>query len=444
MKKPVRSLMEQQAALTATVLLVLAAVSGYFTYLGAAALQDAAGSGWQNRISAAVYALGVSCLTYLIWTYALHVAPRMPTARTRATAAAIILAGCPVQVAVSSYNNVLGLAKDQSLEIHMEKKGVVRAEEALDATYRRAKLSERLIPDLEAAAARYARLAASERCCGALTGVPGSGGIAETLETAGEQIGELIRSIRAAGERTESLAATARQHLEKMRGIVADEGPAQTRMPRMATEAEMLRAALSGMNNQTLTKSVGRAMAGLPTSIPRRATSANTRIAQAQKDAWNRILEDLARTGETIAAAAATIGAAPAPAAYAFERISVVSAVWTYARDLIPYWAGGIALDLGPTIVIAFLMLAAAAGKGRDGSGGDPGCAPSGIGGITVQELLDANTALKTLKGQNVDVWRVAGEASDGDIGVDATTNLPGRDAPGRRPNGAGGRKARG
>jgi hypothetical protein len=410
MNKWFGGLLKKMRGPIASCLLVLAAVSGYFTYQGAALVLDAAGGGWENRVSAAVFAVGVSTGIYLFWTLALNICPMMPTGKTRATATAITGVGCLFLVSLSSWLNVTALAGAGALEVHM-KQSLMRFEEALDASYRRAMLAEQLVPDLEVAAARYARLAAAERSRGALTGIAGSGGIAETLQGASEQIGGVIQTIRSGGPRRESMATKAGSHLQKMRDIVGGPGPATVRMQAMAAQADKLRAALSEMNSQALIESVSRTMAGLSTSIAQRATSTAAHIAQAQRDAWARIQEDLSKTGEAIASAANQIASLPPAPVPVFERISVVQAVLQYGADFIPYWAGGMALDLCPTLIIAFLMLARAVRDGdgpggRGFNGGDR--VPPGIGGLTVQDLIDARKALETLQGK--DGGKSAGE----------------------------------
>lgn len=378
MSRPLISYLKKHRKITDPVLSVLSLVSGYFTYQGAASLFATAGSSFVNSASAGVFSIGVTAGIYLFWHMAMGIAPAMPTVRSRVLAMAITALGWPFLIALSSWLNVTAMAGNAALELHMTK-SVPAFELALEDAGRHARLAERLVPDLKAAADRYAGLAAAERSSGRITGVAGNGGIADTLEGVSRQLGGLVSQVGDAGKQVDAAAADGRKSLEKMRAISVSKEPLDRRMQDFAVEADGIKALIVRMEGKGLAESIGRSAAALSDTVIERVSSRNAQVASAQAEALARIREDLARTGASIAEVAAQIAAQPAIRAPDFDRISVVRAVVKYAGSFVPFWAGGIALDLLPTLLILYLMLAhAVAGPDVEEDDDDRECGATG------------------------------------------------------------------
>lgn len=343
--------------ITGPILLLLSFVSGFFTFLGAQSLFGSEGAGFMNSASAAVFSIGVTAGIFLFWEMALSIVPQMPSGKTRLLGMGITALGWPFLIALSSWLNVTAMAGNAALEMHMTQTLPI-FEQAVNDAVRRAQLAEKLTPDLKAAADRYTGLAQAERSSGRITGIAGNGGIADTLEGVSRQLGGLLAQLGEAGQRTDFAAAQARASLDRMRTLSIEKGPIERRIEAFATEAEKINTHLGQMDNRGLLESIQRSGATLADSVIERVASRNTQVAAAQTGALAKIRDDLARTGTAIAGVAAEVATQPGSKAPAFERISVVRAVVEYAGSFIPFWAGGIALDLLPTLLVLYLMLA--------------------------------------------------------------------------------------
>ena len=185
---------------TDVVLFVLSMVSGYFTYHGALLVLDQSAITNGFSVSAFVFATGVTAMLFLFWRYAIGIVPKMKTRNTRWLGLGIVAIGGVFIVALSSWMNVMALAGAGALEAHM--RGSLKVhDQSLQEAYGNARRVERLIPDLEIAAGRYADLARSEIERGTLTGVAGAGGVANSLKSAYTSIQGLVISLKADGKR---------------------------------------------------------------------------------------------------------------------------------------------------------------------------------------------------------------------------------------------------
>ena len=82
------------------------------------------------------------------------------------------------------------------------------------------------------------------------------------------------------------------------------------------------------------------------------------------------VLDVLAQRAETLQRAAAEVIAMPPPAESTYTPISAADAVILYARNFIPSWAGAIAIDLLPAVLV--LIIAITQGLIRLGREGAP------------------------------------------------------------------------
>jgi hypothetical protein len=357
MLRRLKNFLETHGAITEPVLMVLSMVSAYFTFLGARSLFGAERASYLNSASAAVFSIGVTAGIFIFWHMALSIVPPMQSGKTRLLGLAITALGWPFLIALSSWLNVTAMAGGAALDLHMAK-SIPAFERAVDDASRSAHLAEKLVPDLKAAADRYAGLAQAERTGGRISGVAGNGGIADTLDGVSRQLGGLRAQISEASRQADAIAAQARASVEKMRTISVSKAPLDGRLEDFAGEADKIKALIGRMDKKGLAESIQRSSAALADSVIERVSSRNAQVAAAQSEALARIREDLAGTGAAIAGVAAQIAAEPAVSAPEFERISVVRAVVRFAGSFLPFWAGGIALDLLPTLLILYLMLA--------------------------------------------------------------------------------------
>ncbi len=346
---------------TDVVLGILSMVSGYFTYQGALLVLDQNSITNGFSVSAFIFATGVTAALFLFWRYALGIVPKMQTKKTRWLGIGIVALGGVFIVALSSWMNVMALAGTGALEAHM-RDSLKKHDQSLQQAYSHARHVERLVPDLEIAAQRYGELARSEIQRGALTGVAGAGGVADSLSAARTSILGLVNSLKADGKRVNDLYAEGGAALKKMGDVVAGGQTVMKRIALFTNHAAALNRVIADLNNRALTSVIARTMRGLSSSTGLHSLSLkNASLASAQKGALSRISDDLKQTGETVALAADQLGKETAGDLPTFERIGLATAVFIYSGSLIPYWAGGIGLDLMPVVLILMLMLLSAA-----------------------------------------------------------------------------------
>tara|TARA_R110002167_G_scaffold186979_6_gene388118 strand:- start:875 stop:2089 length:1215 start_codon:yes stop_codon:yes gene_type:complete len=376
-----------------TLLIILALVSMYFSFLGAELLADAGGISWLNRSNAVIYAIGIGAAVYTFWAIAMRIVPTLPAGRYRYAGMCITAAGCLFLVALSSWLNVAGLAGPAALDTHMI--GQISAyEEATASAYGRARQAEQLIGDLKAHSRRFQSLSEDERSFGRISGAPGPGTVSETLADIATDIEALVEEVKAYLDAAATLSEQARLQLETMRQQAARNEPPVSRMRALAGTADALRATLHELQSKSPAASAARVVRSLSAGIAVKPVSGrSSRIIKAQRDALAAVQAQIDTTATAIAALAADLGGPfdPSAGAPVVERIGPVEAVFRYAGKFVPMWAGGIAIDLIPTIIILYLMLVFAVREDGERE-------KDRLGPLTVEQIEDAQRALLRLR----------------------------------------------
>lgn len=357
MNHSIEKFLQDNRFATDTVLMVLSGVSGFFTYQGAVLVLDQTSMQTGFSLSALIFSTGVSAALFLFWRYALGIVPTMRTRNTRLLGLAIIGLGGMFIVCLSSWMNVMALAGAGALEAHM--RGSMKSHEAaLQKAYQQAMSVASLTADLDLAAQRYGNLADRETRHGALTGVAGAGGVADSLRATQKGFADLSAMIRAHGKRYEERFIVGRTAIETMDASLSAQRPVTERLSTYTAEAAKVAKIVGELNNSELTSLIARSVRGFSGGTGLFSVSLrNRKLAAAQNDALQRIATDLADTGQRISAAAEAIGKTEPVKPPAYDRIGISTAVFIYAGELIPYWAGGVGLDLMPVVLILLLML---------------------------------------------------------------------------------------
>ncbi len=151
-------------------LAILSLASGVFTYLGVRSLLD--GTATVTFLGAVIYSSAVSVAIYAFWTYLMYLLPHVRTAAGRMMLYLAMVLGCAMIMAMSSWLNAAALAGSAAVEQHL----AVAAEDyqrQLDEAHSNALAAQSLLPDIEIAKQKFARLADEERGSGSLTGTSG-------------------------------------------------------------------------------------------------------------------------------------------------------------------------------------------------------------------------------------------------------------------------------
>lgn len=372
-------------------LLVLAICSGYFTYNGALIAQASGEVDWTGHAAALIFAIASSTSIFLLWTAAPLAVSKLETPWMRMTGMSIVLISCLMIGALSSWFNVAGIAGDSAL--HFLRSQIISAFEiALGERYSAVQSIRALQPDLKQAKNTYLARRNAELERGVYSGRAGRGTTEGLLQTISQRFDEQDKAIDAALARSARVALKARATLTKMRKVAGRSGDPALRMENLARTADELRALLGELGGRSMLSGVQRTLQGLSGEIDLQAVSAKTKRGQkAQRDALKRIKAELGDTVAKLDAALQRHIDTPVMPIPVVERMNAIEAVWRYPLQHAPYWAGGIALDFTPTMLLLYAMLIAYA-RGRRGLFVDE------VSNTTVRELVRAEHAKELLR----------------------------------------------
>lgn len=341
--------------MTRFVLATLALGSGVYTYLGVRSLLD--GSATAVFFAAVIYAVSVSVAMYGFWTYLIRFLPEMRDGGSRLALIGMMAIGSAMIVAMSSWLNAAALAGSAAVEQHL----AVTLEDYtadLDQAHGNALGALSLLPDIQRAGERFARLAEQEQTSGALTGTSGSGSVVQLLSQMSAQMKELEGTIEASRETVQTGFKQGQVHLAKMRELVSAPGAIETRSDQFAAEAVTLAGVIASLEQTSIAPSVSRAAADLSVGfIAPVADGTSADLAGRQDAVMATIKTSVDAQSKALSDAAAEILAQPKVAERRFVPLSAADAVLRYASDFIPSWAGAIAIDLLPAVLVGIMAV---------------------------------------------------------------------------------------
>jgi hypothetical protein len=341
--------------MTRFVLATLALASGVYTYLGVRSLLD--GSAAIVFFAAIVYSAAVSVGMYGFWSYLMRFLPEMRDGASRLAMFAVMAVGSVMIVAMSSWLNAAALAGSAAVEQHLAEtlEGYTGD---LEQAHGNALGALSLLPDIQRAGERFARLADEERSSGALTGTSGAGSVVQLLTQMSAQMRELEANIRASQELVGTLFREGQEHLASMRGLVSEPGAIAPRSDRFAEQAVALAGVVSSLQQTSIAPSVARAAADLSGGfIAPVADGMSPDLAGRQDQVMATIRTSVDSQSKALSDAAAEILAQPKVAERRYVPLSSAEAVLRYAGDFVPSWAGAISIDLLPGVLIAIMSI---------------------------------------------------------------------------------------
>lgn len=347
--------------MTRFVLATLALGSGVYTYLGVRSLLD--GSATAVFFAAVIYSVSVSVAMYGFWTYMMRFFPEVRTGGARLGLLGMMALGSAMIVAMSSWLNAAALAGSAAVEQHL----AITMEDYtadLDQAHSNALGALSLIPDIQRAGERFARLAQDEQTTGALTGTSGSGSVVQLLSQMSAQMKELEGTIEASRETVQTSFKQGQEHLAKMRALVSAPGPIEARSDQFAAESVALSGVISSLEQTSIAPSVSRAAADLSVGfIAPVADGTSPDLAGRQDQVMATIRTSVESQSKALSDAAAEILAQPKVAERRYVPLSTADAVLRYASDFIPSWAGAIAIDLLPAVLVGVMAIVHAAAR---------------------------------------------------------------------------------
>jgi hypothetical protein len=337
---------------------ILALAAGVYTYLGVRELLN--GSPTTVFLAAVIYSVAVSVGIYAFWVFMLNFMPHLTGRADRGLMFGCMLLGSLMIVAMSSWLNASALAGAAAIQQHLATT-VQNYTHDLDTANSNAIAAQGLLPDIQLASSRFARLADSERA-GSLTGTAGSGTVVQLLTQMSGQLDSLGQEVQASGKRVSALYEQGGKSLTKMRELISDRGPIAARSDAFATESLALMGVIANLQQTSVAPAVKRAAASLSSGfIAPAAGGRSTDLFDRQTSVVGKVESSIATQAASLSEAADKILTTPRVEPIKFQTLSSAEAVLRYAGDFIPSWAGAISIDLMPAVLVLILCVVHAA-----------------------------------------------------------------------------------
>lgn len=346
---------------------VLAIASGIYTYLGVSTLLEDTGA--MSFFAAVAYSIAVSVGIFVFWSYMLRLLPSMRSAAGFIGLTVSTMVGSLAIVAMSSWLNAAALAGSAAVELHLDRT-VRDYQSALEQAHDIALSGQALGREVRRARETFDALADQERS-GQLSGTAGEGAVFRVLTQKTEELGNLEDQIRDQQPLIEQAFNDGNAILGRMRALTVAPGPVDQRSVTFSEESVRLAGVISTLNQYSVAPLLARAAEDLPASVVLpELDGRNARIRDAQSSTIASVLDALDQRSQTLKRAADEVLAMDPPLETAYNPISAADAVIKYAEHFVPSWAGAIAIDLLPAVLVFVLAITQAAIRsGRDGTG---------------------------------------------------------------------------
>lgn len=344
---------------------VLAIASGIYTYLGVSSLLEDTGA--MSFFAAVAYSIAVSVGIFVFWSYMLRLLPAMRSAAGFIGLTVSTLVGSLAIIAMSSWLNAAALAGSAAVEQHLE--NTVRDyQAALEQSHEIALSGQALGREVQRAREAFEALADQERA-GTLSGTGGEGAVFRVLTQKTEELRNLEGQIAQQQPLIDTAFADGNAILGRMRALTVAPGPVEQRSVAFSEESVRLAGVIASLNQYGVAPLVARAAQDLPASVVLpELDGRSAAIREAQSSTIGSVLTALDQRSLTLRRAADEVLALDPPQETAYNPISSADAVIRYAGNFVPSWAGAIAIDLLPGILVFVLAITQAAIRnGRDG-----------------------------------------------------------------------------
>ncbi|MEL7092956.1 MAG: hypothetical protein AAFN94_14585 [Pseudomonadota bacterium] len=349
-----------------TALGVLATASGIYTYLGVSSLLDEIGA--MSVLAAIAYSVAVSVGIFVFWSYMLRLFPAVRSARARVGLLAAMGLGSLAIVAMSSWLNAAALAGSAAVEQHLAKT-VQDYQSSLERAHEVAITAQSLERDVARVRQSFEDLSEQE-AAGTLSGLAGRGAVFRVLRQKAAELSGLEGQISAQTPLVDQAFAEGNAILSRMRALTVEPGPVEARSVEFSEQAVRLAGLITQMRQLSVAPLVERAAQDLAASVVLPQLDGNTAENRSDQAATiTSVLEVLAQRATTLERAAQNVIALQPAADVTYTPISSADAVILYARNFVPSWAGAIAIDLLPAVLVFILAITQSAIRGgREGA----------------------------------------------------------------------------
>ena len=353
--------------ITGAALGVLATASGIYTYLGVSSLLD--DNGALSFFAAASYSIAVSVGIFVFWSYLMRLLPAVRSTGARIGLYVSMGIGSLAIIAMSSWLNAAALAGSAAVEQHL-----ARTVQEYQASLEQANLIAVSAQGLERDVARvrqsFEDLGAQE-ADGGLSGLAGQGAVFRVLSQKSDELRGLEAQIATQQPLVDAAFAEGNATLSRMRALTVEPGPVEPRSVQFSEEAVRLAGLIAQLRQLSVAPLVSRAAQDLAASVVLPELDGRSDAARGdQQSTITSVLEVLGQRATTLRGAADAVVAMPPPSDTTYTPISTADAVIRYAGNFAPSWAGAIAIDLLPAVLVFILMVTQAAIRsGREGVG---------------------------------------------------------------------------
>ncbi|MEJ6398611.1 hypothetical protein [Yoonia sp. 208BN28-4] len=374
--------------ITGTALGVLAVASGIYTYLGVSSLLDDTGA--LSFFAAMAYSVAVSVAIFVFWSYLMRLLPAVRTAGARIGLFLSMCMGSLAIIAMSSWLNAAALAGAAAVEQHLATT-VQDYQTALERANTIAVSAQGLQRDVARVRQGFEDLS-NQEATGNLSGIAGEGAVFRLLQQKSDELAALENQIASQQPFVDAAFAEGNAILSRMRALTVEAGPVEPRSVLFSEEAVRLANIITQLRQLSVAPLVVRAAQDLSASVVTPQLSTNNAVTRDQQAATvDSVLVVLGQRAETLRLAATSVTEmAPAPDTV-YTPISTADAVIRYAGNFIPSWAGAIAIDLLPMVLVLIIAVTQSAIRaGRDGSTSEDM--------MTLADLRAAMTALREIE----------------------------------------------
>lgn len=345
---------------------VLATASGIYTYLGVSSLLD--DNGALSVFAALAYSTAVSVGIFVFWSYLMRLVPAVRTAAARLGLLVATVLGSLAIVAMSSWLNAAALAGAAAVEQHLAET-VQEYQAALERAHANDIAAQSLGRDVARVRQGLADLSEQE-ATGDLSGFAGRGAVFRLLRQKSEELAALEAQIAAQEPLVADAFTEGNRILSRMRALTVERGRIEPRSVEFSEEAVRLAGIIAQLRQLSVAPLVARAAQDLAASVVLpRLDGATEDMRAGQEATIASVLEVLGQRAETLRQAAEAVIALPPPDETVYAPLSAADAVIRYAGDFVPSWAGAIAIDLLPAVLVLILSITQGAIRsGREGA----------------------------------------------------------------------------
>jgi hypothetical protein len=351
-------------SITGTALGVLAVASGIYTYLGVSSLLDDTGA--LSFFAAMAYSVAVSVAIFVFWSYLMRLLPAVRTAAARIGLFLSMCLGSVAIIAMSSWLNAAALAGAAAVEQHLATT-VQDYQTALERANTIAVSAQGLQRDVARVRQGFEDLSTQE-ATGNLSGIAGQGAVFRLLQQKSDELSALETQIASQQPFVDAAFVEGNAILSRMRALTVEPGPVEPRSVLFSEEAVRLANIITQLRQLSVAPLVVRAAQDLSASVVTPQLDARTAENRDQQAATvDSVLVVLGQRAETLRLAATSVAEMTPPADTVYTPISTADAVIKYAGNFIPSWAGAIAIDLLPMVLVLILAVTQSAIRaGRD------------------------------------------------------------------------------